>query len=181
MKSSTRLSTRRVKHVTNLGLGLLALGMIADGPALAATATSNLEVSATVASTCLISTTPVVFGTYDSVVNLSVPKDAEGAVIVTCTSGSALVVTLGEGLFPFSAAPATPLRQMGSAANRLAYFLFSTADRTTTVWGNTPASGVNAVGTGGALSLPVYGRIPAAQNKPVGGYVDTVVATVTFP
>ena len=35
-------------------------------------------------------------------------------------------------------------------------------------------------GTGATQIVTVYGRIPASQNVGVGGYVDTITATVTF-
>jgi spore coat protein U-like protein len=181
MKSTTRFSKRSVKHVTTPGLGLLALGMIAAGPALAQTVTAPLAVTATVTDSCVISTTPVAFGTYDATVtNLTTPLYAQGAVIFTCTLGSALDVRLTQGANPAVAStPAIPQRQMISGANLLPYFLYSNTERTT-VWGDTVATAVLSTGTGASQSLPVFGQIPAGQNRPDGGYTDTVTATLVF-
>ena len=182
MKSITRFSKRSVKHVTTLGLGLLALGMIAAGPALAQTATEDLSVTATVASSCTISTTAVAFGPYNpATTHLAAPLDANGAVTVSCTLDAPVAITLGQGADPLGGStPDVPLRQMASGANLLPYSLFQETGRTT-VWGDTIGTGVTTTGTGVSQSFPVFGRIPAAQNVPAGSYADTVVATVTFP
>ena len=69
---------------------------------------------------------------------------------------------------------------MAFGANRLGYFIYKDAAHAT-VWGNTIATGVSQTFTGiDGTPLTVYGAITAAQNVPVGDYVDTVVATVTF-
>ena len=70
--------------------------------------------------------------------------------------------------------------QMAFGANRLGYFIYKDPAHAT-VWGNTIATGVAQTFTGiDGTPLTVYGAITAAQNVPVGAYVDTVVATVTF-
>jgi spore coat protein U-like protein len=148
---------------------------------MAATATSNLSVTATVSANCTISTSTLAFGTYDPVfTHASAALDGTGTVTVTCTSGSGATIMLGQGSnAAVGSTDDVPLRQMGSGANRLAYFLYSEATRTT-VWGNTAATDVDHTGTGTATALTVYGRVTAGQNKPAGSYTDTVVATVTY-
>jgi spore coat protein U-like protein len=75
---------------------------------------------------------------------------------------------------------AVPLRRMkDTGENYLAYFLYSNEGRTT-VWGNTEVSGVSDTGTGATSEKTIYGAVTGGQNKPVGSYTDTVVATVTF-
>jgi spore coat protein U-like protein len=69
---------------------------------------------------------------------------------------------------------------MASATNRLAYFLYLDAGRTT-AWGNTFGTGRLVAEVNGTPSVEtIYGRVPAGQNLPVGSYQDTVVVTVTF-
>lgn len=144
----------------------------------AGTATANLGVEATVLGTCTITTTPVAFGNYEATATSAL--EGTGSVILTCADGTAANVTLGEGVNPFSAAPATPLRQMALGANRLAYFLYQDSAHAV-VWGDTVATGVAQVGTGAAGEpLVVYGTVTAGQNAPIGNYSDIVVATVTF-
>lgn len=147
----------------------------------AGTATSDLSTTATVVANCTISTAAVAFGNYDPVVaNKTTALDATGTVTVTCTNGSATTVTLGQGANAATGSlAATPLRQMAASTNRLAYDLYSDTARSV-IWADTTATGVAHTGTGAAVALTVYGRVPANQNKPTGSYADTVVATVTF-
>jgi spore coat protein U-like protein len=161
-------------------LSAFAIGAagVSTGSRAAGTATANLGVDASVLGTCTIATTPVSFGNYEATAASALP--GTGSVTLTCADGTAANVTLGEGVNPFSAAPATPLRQMAMGANRLAYFLYQDAARAT-VWGNTVATGVPQVGVGAAgVPLVVYGAVTAGQNAPIGNYSDIVVATVTF-
>lgn len=156
---------------------LAAAGFAVDGVA-AGTANTNLGVSATVAGTCTLATNPLAFGSYDA--TTAGVTNGQGTVIVTCTDGTVATVTLGEGLNPFSPNAAAPFRQMAFGTNRLGYFIYTDAAHAT-VWGNTIATGVTQTFTGiGGTPLIVYGTITAAQNVPVGDYVDTVVATITF-
>jgi len=181
MKSITHLSKRSVKHITALGLGLLAWGLIAAGPALAATVTGNMAVSSSVTASCVISAAPLSFGPYDTVA--ATQLDATAVLTFTCTSGTpGIQITLGQGLVPASGSTdAIPLRQMQSTTNRLAYFLYQEPGRTT-VWGNNLATAPAAVAaTGAAQTATVFGRIPSGQTTvPAGSYTDTVVVTVNF-
>jgi len=64
----------------------LAIGCV---NAHAATATANLDVTATISANCTISTSAVAFGTYDPIsANNSTPLDATGSGQV-CFSGTA--------------------------------------------------------------------------------------------
>lgn len=147
----------------------------------AGTATSDLSTTATVVANCTISTAAVAFGNYDPVVaHKTTALDGTGTVTVTCTSGSATTITLAQGANPATGSTdAVPLRQMAASANRLSYDLYSDSGRTA-IWANTAETDVAHTGTGAAVALTVYGRVPANQNKPAGDYADTVVATVTF-
>jgi len=154
----------------------LAIGCV---NAHAATATANLDVTATISANCTISTSAVAFGTYDPIsANNSTPLDATGSVSTTCTSGSSPTITLGEGANAASGSTASaPLRQMASGANVLGYQLYSDSSRAT-VWADTGVAAPAA--DGAAQSNTVYGRIAGGQNKPMGSYSDTVVTTVSF-
>ncbi len=165
-----------------ISVGVIAPMLLSVPQAASAAATANLEVSAAVSASCSISTTALAFGAYDPVVaHAATALTAEGAVLVTCTSGSGAVITLGQGAnADTGSTDAAPARRMvSSVTNHLAYHLYSDSERAT-LWGNTEATGLAEIGTGTQESLQVYGRIPAAQNVPAGTYTDTVVATVTF-
>jgi spore coat protein U domain-containing protein, fimbrial subunit CupE1/2/3/6 len=144
-------------------------------------ALGNLGVTTSVNPDCTISTSPLSFGNYNPVgTHATNPLDNQGAVIVSCTPGAVTTITLGQGLNAASGSTdAAPLRRMASGANRLSYTLFQNMGRTT-VWGNTPATGLSYTGTGSSSNVAVYGRVAPGQIVPAGTYNDTVVATITF-
>lgn len=143
--------------------------------------TANLEVSATVAANCTITTEALDFGSYDPIVtNKSTPLSGSGSVKVTCTNGSPVTITLGQGSNADSGSTdAAPARRMTNGTAFLSYALFSDSGLAT-VWGNTEGTGVDDEGTGVEETLTVYGEVAANQNVPTGNYADTVLATVTF-
>jgi len=150
--------------------------------ALAAVATTNLGVTASVADNCIISTADVAFGAYDPIGANAGIADllGSGTVTVTCTTGASVVVTLGLGANDNGGTAADPSRRLkNGTTNFLNYTLWSNAGRSTE-WGNTGPTGKADTGTGSASALTVWGTIPAAQNVPTGPYSDTVLATVTF-
>jgi spore coat protein U-like protein len=162
--------------------GVLLLSLGATSSLEAATATSNLTVSASVTANCTISTAPVAFGAYDPVsANATTALNGTGTVNVTCTSGASTTITLGQGSNANTGSTDTaPDRRMSDGASHfLAYALYQDSGRAT-VWGNTAGTGEANTGSGTQNALTVYGAIAAGQNVPAGSYSDTVVATVTF-
>ncbi len=146
----------------------------------AGTATSNLNVTATVSSTCSITAGTLAFGAYNPVTGTQV--DGTATLSVSCTKGATATVTLGQGANAGTGSTdAVPVRRMKDAGTDfLGYSLFSDTGRSTT-WGNTAGTGESYTSTSSAASpLTVYGRITAAQDIPAGSYSDTVVATITF-
>lgn len=146
----------------------LALPLMAD----AATTNSTMAVSATVASSCVVSTSPVAFGTYNP--QLGSTLDGLGAVAVTCTKDTTYTVSLDGGGQADVAA-----RAMLSGGNQLPYQLYSDASYSV-VWGTAVGQTVAGTGSGTQQNLSVYGRIPASQNVPAGSYTDTINVTVTY-
>ena len=160
----------------------------ASGTASAATATSNMPISASVAASCSIdASTGVAFGAYDpAVANATTALDQTGTISTTCTSGAAVAITLGQGANADTtngSTDAAPLRRMSdgqATPTYMSYQLYSDSGRTS-VWNNDTTGDVPVTGTGTAVSTTVYGRIPAGQTSVIAGsYTDTVVATVTF-
>lgn len=162
-----------MSKILRAGLGaLLALGCAA---VLGGTATTTFTVTATVAAACTISATDLAFGTYSPAAAL--PTDASSTVTTTCTLAAPYNIGLNAGT---GAGATVAARKMTSGANTLTYSLFQDVARLV-VWGNTIGTDtVVGVGTGLAVGTPVHGRIPALQNVAVGGYADTITATVTF-
>jgi spore coat protein U-like protein len=158
-----------------LRAGLAALLALGCAPVLAATATTTFTVTATVAAACTISATNLAFGTYSPAAAL--PTDATSTVTTTCTLAAPYNIGLNAGT---GAGATVAARKMTSGANLLTYSLFQDAAHLV-VWGETIGTDTVAlVGTGLAVGTTAFGRIPALQNVPVGGYADTITATVTF-
>ncbi len=154
-----------------VSLSALCLGLSAV-PGSAATSIGTIGITATVLSTCLIGTTPLVFGNYSGT---ALPGTA--TVTVTCTNTTPYVISLDAGL---TSGATTSTRQMKYSTFVLNYGLYSNAGHTTN-WGN--VSGTDTVaGTGDAAAqaITVYGLIPAGQYVNPGAYGDTVTATLTY-
>ncbi len=161
-----------------------AVLLTAAATAFAGTATSNLGVSASVSANCTISTTAVAFGAYDPIVtNATTPRDANGAVTITCTKGSGPTIGLDVGLYSTHASGTTRAMTDGAGTpSSLSYEVYQDSPGGT-VWGNSGGGLVTppAAPSKAPRTYTVYGRIPAGQDVPVAAsYSDTVVATVNF-
>jgi len=164
-----------MKTLLRLAAVAIALGLAA--PALAQTA--PITVTASVASSCGITATAIVFGAYDPLGGAA--QDSTGGVTVTCTLNTGWWVGLNAGGNGGQVAGSS--RAMGNtttAGTFLGYDLYSDSGRTT-AWGNTSGTAVSGSGTGVAQALTVYGRISGGQtNAAAGNYSDVVTATVNF-
>ena len=175
----SRSTMKKLASVSVLGLGAV---LFQGESAQAATATANLAVTATVGTTCYITTGAVSFGTYD--VLATADLDGAGSVTVKCTNLLPYRIFLGQGGYAASGSTdAAPVRQMSAGGTaRLAYGLFTDSGRTT-VWQGPaalPLGGVTGTGNGLDQTIPVYGRITALQGVPVGSYSDSVQATINY-
>jgi spore coat protein U-like protein len=128
------------------------------------------------AEQCTVSTTPVTFGVYD--VFSATDTRAVGSVRYDCnTPIGAVWITLSRGT-----GTSFSQRSMSRGAERLFYNLFRDAGGNI-IWGD---------GTGGshgyfdvylgkdAVTIPVYGEMPAGQDVSAGTYTDTITVTVNF-
>lgn len=151
-----------------------------------AIALAGLGLGATPAlgQTCTATSTGVAFGGYST--TLLTPTDATGSVSVRCTALLSLTINYTVDLATGSSGSYTS-RSMLQGASVLSYNLYTSAARTT-VWGN-GTGGTGRISALGILITPltphnatytVFGRIPARQNIPIGAYIDTIVATVTY-
>jgi spore coat protein U-like protein len=172
-------SKRAFSKAAVIAAFLIAAPFSAD-LASAATQTSDLHVSATVAASCTIDASAgLAFGTYDPIVtNASTDLAATGSLDTTCTNGFDATVTLGQGANAGAGSTdSAPVRRMTDGTNFLNYELYTAADHAT-VWDNT--TGTTVTETGAPVTTDVFGVVTAGQNVPAGSYTDTVVATVTF-
>jgi spore coat protein U-like protein len=156
-----------------VGLLLALASSFPTGPAAAATVTTTFQVTTNVNATCAIQAADLVFPNYTVV-----QVDGQSVIQVVCTNTSNWAIGLDAGTFP--GATVTTRAMTGPATSSLNYLLFSDPARTIN-WGNTAGTDtVSGVGNGAVEIVNVYGRIPASQTPAVGGYADTITATVTF-
>jgi spore coat protein U-like protein len=121
------------------------------------------------------------FGAYD--VFESAARTSVGSISVSCPSmqpSDTFTVSLSRGSSGTYGA-----RTMQLGAHALSYNIYLDAQNTV-VFGDGSA-GSQEYGPYGpsalvldAVTIPIYGAIPARQNVPAGVYVDTIVMTVTF-
>ncbi|WP_374486014.1 spore coat U domain-containing protein [Zoogloea sp.] len=145
--------------------------------ALAATATGQFGVSATVNKNCTVTTTnALTFAAYTP--DNTNPQDSTSTVGVKCTNTTPFEIGLNEG---GTSGATTTTRIMTSGSNKLNYQLFSDAGRSSN-WGNTTGSTVGDSGKGYSTEIvkTIYGRIPYQPDAVPGSYNDTVTITVTY-
>lgn len=129
------------------------------------------------AANCSMSTTSIVFGTYN--VFSPAPVDSTGSVTYRCNGNTpGVLVTISKG----QSATFLP-RQLGKGTERLGYNLFLDAARTS-VWGDF-TGGTSAYIDSDPdkkqdITVPVYGRIPPGQDISAGSYTDSVTVVMNF-
>ncbi|MEA5532365.1 spore coat U domain-containing protein [Dolichospermum sp. UHCC 0684] len=158
----------------------VAVGSAAPSMAVAGTADSNFQISASVNNNCTISTAALSFGAYNPGTGTSVT----GTVTTNCTAYALAVITLSPGYNSDIDNPAENRRLKNvDNANYLSYNLYKDNAKTA-IWGSGSSTstdtGITVIGNGADKSTTVYGEIPAGQNVPSGSYTDTVTATVTY-
>ena len=169
-----------LKHAIRLS-GLAFAGLLTVAGTASADDAADINVGVTVTNSCTISSTPLAFAGYDSTLNFSTPVNANATLTVTCTNGFETAVTLDEGQNPDAgSAPATPARRMTDGTNFLNYVLNQDSQGGSVLWGDSAGTQQATTGTGAAVPLTVFGRMPAGQNPPAGIYGDVVIATVLF-
>ncbi len=159
----------------------LLAGLFVTAPAAkAATATTTFAVTLTVLNQCVVTATPLVFG---SLALVSGGGQATNTVTVTCTAGTPFTVGLDRGTAPAATIATRLLRGPTPATtSSVAYTLYRDSARTL-LWGDTVDTQLNG---GAATGLPqpftVYGQIlPNQGTAPAGAYTDTITVTVTYP
>jgi spore coat protein U-like protein len=137
------------------------------------TATTSFQVTAIIAPSCTITTSPLAFGNYTGLV-----LNSTTTILVTCSKSSTYNVGLNAGTS--TGATVTNRSMSGPSSALLNYKLFSNAGLTTN-WGNTVGTDtVAGTGSGASQSLTVYGQVPAGQLVRPGSYTDTITATLTY-
>ena len=162
--------------VAPIAAGLL---LAAAGPAMAATKTATINVSATVVDNCIIGAGALNLGTFDGTNDLA----ASSSVTVRCSAGTDYFVDLSTG-----SSGSYANRTLVNGAFRLIYNLYMANDYNT-VWGNSLNGTGHAIGIGSGMGVgnetthTVYGRLLASENTGIidaGTYADTITATITY-
>lgn len=163
-------------QLTAVAAVLAAIGTAS--PALAQTATSTLDVSATVTANCTVGTSPVAFGNVDVTSGSNI--DGTGGVSIVCTSGTAWATSADAGA---GTGASLATRKMANGANLLNYVLYTDSSRTS-VWGDGvggTTSTFSGTGSGSAQASTIYARVSSGQTSlPAGSYADTVTVTVSY-
>lgn len=146
--------------------------LMAEATAGAATATSQFNVTLTIASGCGIElATDVNFGLQSYIVN---NLTAQGSVTVACTDGLPYTLALDGGQ-----SNNVNARKMANNTSTVNYQLYQDAANQVP-WGNQSGNWVNGTGTGLAQVVPVYGLVPGPQSVVAGNYVDTITVTIAY-
>jgi len=162
----------------------LVVASLLSSNAMAATATGNLIVKATVQKSCAVNTSAtgtvtdavIDFGTITSLSTNVDSSTASGTQLtVLCTNGTGWAVAFNDG----ANSEATQRRMKGPASTDfIPYNLYSVSSGGTIITTTTAYSGT---GTGTIQNNTIYGRIPAGTALPSpGAYIDTVTMTVTY-
>jgi spore coat protein U-like protein len=162
------------------GLCCAIAATIAPQSASAATKTTSMTVTATVADDCTVSASPVAFGSV-SVLSATAPT-ANGGITVKCTVGTAWTATASAGGGSGATATVRKMSLVTDATKTLNYGLFTDSGYSS-VWGDgSTGSDITGTGNGADDSRTVYARIPAGQSTTTrGSYSDSVTVTVTYP
>jgi spore coat protein U-like protein len=136
--------------------------------AMAATVTSNFNTTATVVSTCRISTaaSTLAFGNYDP--TDSTALDASSSFGFRCTKGATYRLYI------------TGTRTMTSGGNNLTFELYSDAGRSTVYPSASGGATPVVAGSNTEVTSTLYGRVPALQDAAAASYTAPLVATVEY-
>ncbi len=137
-----------------------------------------MSFATSVQAACSLSSTSIVFGTYDVLV--ATPLDTTGSLVYQCTQREHdIMITLDRG-----GGTSFATRRMVNGSEQLQYNLYLDAARTI-IWGD-GSGGTQALlihnpqGNNQDLTVPIFGRIPAGQDRGIGTYSDTIIVTLNY-
>jgi spore coat protein U-like protein len=160
------------KYISLAAVAAAALALGVSGANAHTTVTDNLTVSADVVNACTVdASTPLNFG---PVMAGDPAKDGSTTISVTCGTGVAYTVGMGDG------------QHMNSGTRRVAHgtdyinYSISAVSSGGANWDNTNPNAVGNTGDGTAQPFPVYGQLAAVVAQPAGHYSDTVAVSVYY-
>ena len=146
----------------------------------AAPLSGSMLVSTLVGVSCTMSVIGnIAFDNYDTTA-ATPTQSSTGKIESTCTSGGAVIITLGQGgTLDTDSTAAAPKREMKNGASVLPYNLYKDNAYSTT-WGNTEATGKSFTATGIAQTSFVYAEISPGEPVISGTYSDTISVTLNY-
>lgn len=149
---------------------IAAAGLLFANSAMADTATTSFNVTATVLSSCNVTATDLAFGNYNPTAG---DLDSTSTITTTCTAGTTYAIALGQG-------DNTSRRMKSTGGEFLDYELYQPGSYTT-VWGDVGGATVAQTSTTGVpVDYTVNGRVTGGQYVTAGAYSDEVLVTVTY-
>ena len=133
-----------------------------------------------ISAACIISTTPVNFGSYD--VFSASPTDSTGLITITCNETPAPTAPVSIGPSPNSGGFNPRKMKLTSGTDLLNYNLYTDTTRTS-IWGDGTSGTVRVSRTfqkNKPQNLTVYGRIPPGQDVRAGTYTDILTVTLIW-
>lgn len=123
---------------------------------------------------CVVSATPVSFGTYDTYNTL----DGTGDISVTCDTGVLYAIRMDSG----SNSGGSFDRKLHSASGDTMNYNFYRDLARTEIWGDgTNGSFVRTgIGTAATEHFLIYGRIPGAQKVSAGSFNDAITIIIEW-
>jgi spore coat protein U-like protein len=162
---------------TRLNYGLVSALLGCNGLLTTTNAGGSFVAQTTVEKNCRLSVSQnLEFGTV-TVLNQAIDK--QGTLSVTCTKDTVFNISLGPGSATGATTATRKMTRVGGGAT-IDYALYR-ASGASAPWGNTIGTDTySGTGTGLAVSIPVYGRVPAQPTPVAADYRDNVVVTVTY-
>lgn len=152
---------------------------VASNGAFAAQVDSPMAVTATVTGTCLLTANPMTFS--NSITTLAAAVTAASTLDLDCTAGIPYKIGMGAGNNGLGF-PNTTRRMSDGASHFMTYDVYIDAgygNRFDDVITGGAANTISANGAG-AISIPIYGKIPTQTTPPAGTYSDSLMVSVTY-
>jgi spore coat protein U-like protein len=171
------METMRDLHCLSTTLATAALAMAAVSAQAQTTAQDTFEVKITIQGVCQISSiSDLEFGEH---LSAAATYTRSGTIEVQCTNGLPFTLGLDGGT-----SGDVNNRAMQSSGGTTIPYTLSNVSYGGANWGNDASSWVSGTGQGiGSalgLSFTVFGQATVSGTEPVGQYVDTITATITY-
>lgn len=142
-------------------------------------ASSNVMVSAVVASSCNINQGTLTFGTYDATsANASSPLHTNANLQIRCTKNTTATISLDRGMHSANASGTSRAMANSNGNEYLSYDIYTSSNYNEPWTEATPVT--YTANTSDPMNINIYGAIPANQTTSDGTYNDVVTINATF-